>query len=58
MNDHDEAQLWSVDDGTDDGMGDICDGYPEHRGVRITYEDDNGIQWECTQCGAEGWEDK
>lgn len=24
----------------------------------ITYEDDELIQWRCTNCGAEGWEDK
>lgn len=35
-----------------------CDGYPEHRGVRTTYDGPDGVQWECTRCGAEGWEDK
>lgn len=41
-------------DGIED---DVCVGYPEHRGVRETYRGDDGIQWECTVCGAEGWED-
>jgi len=36
----------------------ICAEYGEHRGERTTYEDEDGVQWECTKCGAEGWEDK
>lgn len=36
----------------------ICGEYSEHRGERVTYEDEETVQWECTKCGAEGWEDK
>lgn len=45
-----------VDD--EDELSGICGEYSEHRGERITYEDEDGVQWECTECGAEGWEDK
>jgi hypothetical protein len=36
----------------------LCEKYDEHRGERTTYEDAETVQWECTVCGAEGWEDK
>lgn len=45
-----------VDD--EDELSGICGEYSEHRGERTTYEDEDGVQWECTECGAEGWEDK
>ena len=25
--------------------------------TRTVYEDEEGIQWECVRCGAEGWDD-
>lgn len=46
------------EDDDDNGFGGICGEYGEHRGERTTYEDEDGVQWECTECGAEGWEDK
>lgn len=53
------ARYWSDedDDNDDDDDVEICNGYSEHRGVRTTHEDADGIAWECTSCGAEGWED-
>lgn len=34
----------------------ICIGdYPEHDAVD-TYSGEDGVQWECRRCGAEGWE--
>lgn len=36
----------------------VCAEYGEHRGERVTYEDDDCTQWECTECGAEWYEDK
>lgn len=35
----------------------VCGEYGEHRGERITYEDSDTTQWECTECGAEWYED-
>lgn len=32
-----------------------ADDYPEHQ-TRDTYRGEDGVQWECTRCGAEGWE--
>lgn len=35
----------------------VCaDGYPEHVEV-VDYQGDDGTQWHCSRCGAEGWED-
>lgn len=48
-----EAGVIMANDGTED---DVCVGYPEHMGVRETYRGDDGITWECLNCGAEGWE--
>lgn len=36
----------------------VCEEYDEHRGERVTYEDDDVTNWECTACGAEWWVDK
>lgn len=35
----------------------ICGESIDHQ-TEITYEDDEGLQWLCSRCGAEGWEDK
>ena len=35
----------------------ICvQGYPEHD-EQVTYQGDDGVQWMCRRCGAEGWTD-
>lgn len=47
-----------VDEVDEDGLDGVCAEYGEHRGERTTYEDDDCVQWECTVCGAEGYEDK
>jgi hypothetical protein len=42
------------DDTEDDGP--VCaDDYPEHD-TRDTFVGEDGVQWECVRCGAEGWE--
>lgn len=43
------------DDWPDDEE-DVC-GWTYDHTTRITHEDEDGVQWECTNCGAEGWED-
>jgi hypothetical protein len=35
----------------------ICGETIDHA-QRVTYEDDETQQWECTRCGAEWWHDK
>lgn len=35
-----------------------CWDYDDHRGERVTYEDAETTNWECTVCGAEWWTDK
>ncbi|MFY1686316.1 hypothetical protein [Plantactinospora sp. WMMB782] len=45
-----------MSDEPDDDNESVCaDGYPEHR-TRDTYNGPDGVAWECTRCGAEGWE--
>ena len=44
----------SVEEDEEDGP--VCaDDYPEHL-TRDTYVGEDGVQWECVRCGAEGWE--
>lgn len=42
--------------GTDAPDEDVC-GYTFDHDTETTYEGDDGIQWICRRCGAEGWED-
>lgn len=39
----------------DEDVAVCADDYPEHD-TRDTYVGEDGTQWECTRCGAEGWE--
>ncbi len=58
--DHDE-RLDRVREAHADGPDDeyevegCSDDYPEHQ-TRDTYRGEDGVQWECVRCGAEGWE--
>ena len=36
----------------------VCELYGEHRGERLVYEDEEECQYECTECGAEWFEEQ
>lgn len=40
----------------DFGFDDECGFTYDHDAVTVS-EDEDGYQWECRRCGAEGWED-
>lgn len=35
----------------------VC-GYTYDHDEEITYEGEDGVQWHCRRCDAEGWEDE
>lgn len=35
---------------------DVCGESYDHDTV-VTYEGEDGVQWECKRCGAEGWKE-
>jgi hypothetical protein len=40
---------------TDPDEDDLC--YSLGHDDEVVYEDDDGYDWRCLRCGAEGWED-
>ena len=45
-------------DWTDHEPQNDCEALGEHQGERLTHDDGEGYrQYECTECGAEWWED-
>lgn len=54
MTAHDDAMPEDITDA--EAFGDICGETYDHD-ITETYVSKDGRQWECRNCGAEGWED-